>query len=85
MRLLDLDVPNVASVRATYSTLNPLLFLSNHHSAIVKHASDVVIERQRLLVERLRQDVHFVLQVRPLLSELLLLETSVILDFRREL
>lgn len=82
MRLLDLEFTKVVSVRTTYSTLNTFLFLPNDHPAIVEHASDVVIERQGLLVKRLRQYVHLVLQVRPLLSELLLLEASVILDFR---
>ncbi len=59
--------------RITYRAFADLLLLGNRHFPIVKHAPNIIIQRQQLLVQRLRQYIHLVLQVRPLLSQFLIL------------
>lgn len=70
---------------ATYGAVSCSLLLPHCHLPVVEHSPYIVIQRRSLLVERLRENVDLMLQVCPLLSNLLVLQTAVILDFLPQL
>lgn len=61
------------------------LLAANTHLAIVKHALEVILERQDFLVHLLGEDIRLVLEMRALPSHLFVLRPPIILHFRLEL
>lgn len=56
----------------TYGAIYSVLLFAGSHFAVVEHASHIVVKCQQFLVQRLRQDVHIVLNVRAFLSSVLI-------------
>lgn len=69
----------------TYVAVGCALFFSYTHLPIVEHPADIVIQRRSLLVERLRENINLVLEMSPLLADLLVLQASIVLDFLPQL
>lgn len=69
----------------TYSTLRRLLLFSDCHLAVVENPANIVVQSQQFLVQSLRQNVDFVLEMRALLPDLLILAPAIVLDFGAQL